>query len=914
MPRLTPVGANPFVSKGLLDSIAQTESSGNSNAVSPVGAQGLFQFMPATAKQYGVKNPFDPVQARQGAEKYLTDLSIKYGGSLPHTLAAWNWGPGNVDRKGLDKAPKETRDFIARVKKQLFGLSPIKSAAASERPGAAKLTAVEGNPFAVQEQPAAAMEQPGAKLTAVEGNPFAEAGIDPASLKPQKPGSLVDSLKYGFATPEARKRLNPDNGAVGSFLQGVGDAPEFAGALVGGTAGAALGAVGGGVGALPGGVAGAALGGAAGHNAKQLVGNLLGVRQGATNASEAGDVLKSGVYNATGEAGGRVLAKGAQKIMAPMAHRISDQTRHLMNVAKARGIDILPGDATNSPTLRGIQSVLRKAPISAGQFAKLDEANQAGMVKWGDDITRQAGGRLPLDAAGERIRDAAKGMEEFAQGGANKAADVMRSSVDTVKTGSAAKDAIIKSRDAWRENMNRQYDELGQAAGDARIPANAYKATMKRLTAEADAAAPFIKGKALPIPRTREAALVDPQGRPLHLPPEIAAKVQAKMGDTSGVPDAMDWKTYQAVRSQLNDLTRSNQMIGDISGAKAVQLRKALDTDAQKWAEATGGDVLAKKQALDTEYKAGKQLFNDSIIGRLGNETFNPENVIKTLIKPGAITDIQRARKVMGPAFGSIEDTFKTQLIDASTKEGNFHPALLKAQIQRYGEPTIREVLGPKADDLAQLIQKGEMNLSKLTPQMRDLAKGNGNATSVLDQAAPAKNPLRVAKNLKAGGRDFADTVKRARLTDILERATINDPVADAPSGISAAKLNQAMQRHGDAALSLQLGDSLPDLKQMGGVGELLRDRLGDSGTATRAGYWGAAAPIGLLAGYGITGNETMKDAAIASSVGMGGTAIAGKFLTSPAGRKWLTEGYKLMPLGEAIYRATGLQIGQASE
>lgn len=880
----------------------QAESGGNPRAVSPVGAMGMAQLMPGTAKELGVKDPFNPLENLMGGAKYLGQ-QLKTFKDPAKALAAYNWGPGNVQKKGMAKAPKETRDYVSKI----LG---IRTAAASELPNAPK-----GRP--ARDLFAEAGINPNEAAQPEAGQPrdlFAEAGINPAELQQPKPGSLIDSIKYGFATPEARKNLHPDNGAVGSFLQGVGDAPEFAGALVGGTAGAALGAIGGGVGALPGGVAGAALGGAAGHNGKQIIGNLMGVRQGATNASEARSVLGAGMANASGEAGGRILAAGAQKVMAPLANKITDQTRHLMKLAKARGIEILPGDATNSPTLRGIQSVLRKAPISAGQFAKLDEANQAGMVKWGDDIARQAGGRLPLDAAGERIRDAAKGMEEFAQGRANKAADVMRSSVDTVKTGSAAKDAIIKSRDAWRENMNRQYDELGKAAGDARIPANAYKATMKRLTAEADAAAPFIKGKALPIPRTREAALVDPQGRPLNLPPEIAAKVQAKMGDTSGVPDAMDWKTYQAVRSQLNDLTRSNQMIGDISGAKAVQLRKALDTDAQKWAEATGGDVLAKKQALDTEYKAGKQLFNDSIIGRLGNETFNPENVVKTLIKPGAVTDIQRARQVMGPAFGGVEEAFKNTLLQGATKEGNFMPALLRSQIDKYGKETVRAVLGPRADDLVQLAMRGDLSLNRVSPQMRDLAKGNGNATSVLDQAAPAKNPLRVAKNLKAGGRDFADTVKRARLTDILERATINDPVADAPSGISAAKLNQAMQRHGDAALSLQLGDSLPDLKQMGGVGELLRDRMGDSGTATRTGYMGMLAPVGLLAGYGITGNETMKDAAIASSVGMGGTAIAGKFLTSPAGRKWLTEGYKLMPLGEAIYRATGLQIGQASE
>lgn len=92
----------------------KTESAGNPNAVSPAGAQGLFQFMPATAKAYGV-NPFDPQSAAVGAARMYGDLSKQFGGGVPSMLAAYNWGSGNLTKKGIQNAPQETRDYIQRV-------------------------------------------------------------------------------------------------------------------------------------------------------------------------------------------------------------------------------------------------------------------------------------------------------------------------------------------------------------------------------------------------------------------------------------------------------------------------------------------------------------------------------------------------------------------------------------------------------------------------------------------------------------------------------------------------------------------------------------------------------------------------------------------------------------------------------
>jgi soluble lytic murein transglycosylase-like protein len=80
---------------------------------SPTGAQGIAQFMPATARQYGV-NPLDPASAIDGAGRYLKWLFGQFG-NWSETLAAYNWGIGNVQRKGLVLAPRETRLYYTQI-------------------------------------------------------------------------------------------------------------------------------------------------------------------------------------------------------------------------------------------------------------------------------------------------------------------------------------------------------------------------------------------------------------------------------------------------------------------------------------------------------------------------------------------------------------------------------------------------------------------------------------------------------------------------------------------------------------------------------------------------------------------------------------------------------------------------------
>jgi len=99
--------------RGLLGRIAQQESSFDPNAKSSAGALGLMQFMPATAKWMEI-DPFNPSQAIEGAAKYLKYLHKKFK-SWPLALAAYNWGEGNLARKGIENAPSETKKYVADI-------------------------------------------------------------------------------------------------------------------------------------------------------------------------------------------------------------------------------------------------------------------------------------------------------------------------------------------------------------------------------------------------------------------------------------------------------------------------------------------------------------------------------------------------------------------------------------------------------------------------------------------------------------------------------------------------------------------------------------------------------------------------------------------------------------------------------
>ncbi len=100
----------------LIAGIIWQESRGNSKAVSHCGAQGLMQLMPETARHLGVKDPFDPAQNIEGGSKYIRQMLDRFGGNAELAVAAYNSGPGNVEKYGRRIPPfRETQEYVPRV-------------------------------------------------------------------------------------------------------------------------------------------------------------------------------------------------------------------------------------------------------------------------------------------------------------------------------------------------------------------------------------------------------------------------------------------------------------------------------------------------------------------------------------------------------------------------------------------------------------------------------------------------------------------------------------------------------------------------------------------------------------------------------------------------------------------------------
>ncbi|MBX7143827.1 MAG: lytic transglycosylase domain-containing protein [Oligoflexia bacterium] len=99
----------------LIRSVIHAESAFQSSAVSPKGARGLMQLMPALAHEYGVKNSFDPAQNILAGTRYLASLLSNYRGDLKLALAAYNAGPGAVEQYGGVPPYEETRQYIETV-------------------------------------------------------------------------------------------------------------------------------------------------------------------------------------------------------------------------------------------------------------------------------------------------------------------------------------------------------------------------------------------------------------------------------------------------------------------------------------------------------------------------------------------------------------------------------------------------------------------------------------------------------------------------------------------------------------------------------------------------------------------------------------------------------------------------------
>ena len=115
------------LSSDLVRAVIQAESAFNPGATSTKGAMGLMQLMPATATDYGVMDPYDPAQNIRAGVAYLKKLLVKYGDNLELALAAYNAGPGAVEKYGKVPPYRETRNYVSKIKDAVGAAPPAPS-------------------------------------------------------------------------------------------------------------------------------------------------------------------------------------------------------------------------------------------------------------------------------------------------------------------------------------------------------------------------------------------------------------------------------------------------------------------------------------------------------------------------------------------------------------------------------------------------------------------------------------------------------------------------------------------------------------------------------------------------------------------------------------------------------------------
>lgn len=313
-----------------LDALARAvemqESGGRDDAVSPKGALGAMQIMPATARDPGfgvrpLENPDDPEENRRFGREYLQAMLRRYDGDQAKALAAYNAGPGAVDKavkqygdKWLDHMPEETRNYIPSVMGRMEGGS-VNNADLSAEKRRALATANARRRQAEHMARMRAVQTPEGLSTAQQllGGFYSEAAKvigAPVELVDQvfrlagsqlldKPGDAVKAVNDAFASVGIA--TNPGDGLAGKIGKGAFHAlTSLAGMVAMAPAAVRIGATAGSIG-MPGGQIGG-LGHATGlqRGAAEL-GNTLLQRPGAALASEAGAVLGSEVAMHTAE-------------------------------------------------------------------------------------------------------------------------------------------------------------------------------------------------------------------------------------------------------------------------------------------------------------------------------------------------------------------------------------------------------------------------------------------------------------------------------------------------------------------------------------------------------------------------------------------------------------------------------------
>lgn len=387
----------------LLDRLRMAESGGNPRAVSKAGAMGAYQFMPGTAKQFGI-DPFNEGQSREAARKYLTSLYTEFG-SVEDALRAYNWGPGNmraylktgygVNGKPM---PAETANYVNAVQKQ-----PAQS---KGRDLSAEITGAQSQGgrdlsgelmSAMAQAPAPAQERPGAFMRGMQG--VAQGIADPINALGQmftRAGSAVGLPGAANKAAEFDRYVTQQNSQYKTNTRGGQDDFDF-GRMFGNVAGTLPLTM-----ALP---AGSTLGAAAtfGAGGGALSGALQPVMGGNFGEQKLGQ-LKAGAL------GGAVAGPVGNMLARAISPTVNPQVALLQREGVTPTIGQIMGGGFKTAEEKLTSVPLFGSAVASGQRRANEQLNQAAwnraLAPLNEQLPKGVVGREAAQFVGDRVGQA----------------------------------------------------------------------------------------------------------------------------------------------------------------------------------------------------------------------------------------------------------------------------------------------------------------------------------------------------------------------------------------------------------------------------------------------------------------------------------------------------------------------------
>lgn len=591
----------------VLDAVRQVESGGNRFARSKAGAMGPYQFMPKTAAEFGLKDPYDETQSRAAAERKITGLLSEYDGDLSMALAAYNAGQGNLKKVGNDYSRiPETRNYVSKV---LGALNPISTAQADEDPGdwvddapQAATTDDPGDWVDDAPQPAAQEREPDDFSRYVEkpeyaSDPFVrtaagvKAGYDRAAL------GLADLL--GAATPEMQAEQQ-NTEAAAAAAGGLGSLGKF----IGGSAPYLGGGIGAGMG-----MAAATTPGDIGERMKSAGAALAGGLAGKYIGKAVGGLASS-------DAAKRLMSMGVQPTVGQGIETAGEST--LGNVV-GKGIRSLEEASTSLPFLGSITRNSRDRSVGEAMQEALKRAEVPGV---------SAGGKVGNEAI-DALQEGYRAEYQKALSGIEipKSPELLQRIEDVTKNPKLFADQPAK--DEAVAFIQRQFDAADEAMGSHSAEslheiASSLKAEARSLAGSQDkisaAQGKIFKGAADEILAYLKQ----------HLPADAAKKVSELDKGYA------NFKILQRAASSVG--TKE----GEFTPAQLLNAVKAMDRSKDKGRFASGNALMqdlagpAKKALSDT----------------LGESGTTPRSLIAKLLTGGAAETAAASTAL--PVYGGL--------------------------------------------------------------------------------------------------------------------------------------------------------------------------------------------------------------------------------------------------------------------